>query len=173
MRPIADILTSFEGLRPSGQGYLARCPAHDDHRQSLSIREASDGKVLLKCHAGCATEHILHAVGLTYAALFPEVEAPISRRTKNHRHRIVATYDYTDAQGHLLFQVVRYEPKDFRQRRRDPSDPRADRDGWVWNLHGIEPVLYRLPQVLQAVSAGRVVFLVEGETSIRSKGTAS
>ena len=172
MRPIADILTTFEGLRPSGQGYLARCPAHDDHRQSLSIREASDGKVLLKCHAGCATEQVLHAAGLTYSALFPKMATLVPQHARKPR-RIVATYDYTDAQGHLLFQVVRYEPKDFRQRRRDPSDPRADRDGWVWNLHGIEPVLYRLPQVLQAVSAGRVVFLVEGETSIRSKGTAS
>lgn len=42
--------------------------------------------------------------------------------------RIVATYDYTDAHGELLFQVVRYHPKDFRQRRPD------GKGGWVWKL---------------------------------------
>lgn len=66
--------------------------------------------------------------------------------------RIVATYDYVDASGQLVFQSVRYEPKTFRQRR--PAG-----NGWAWNLEGIERPLYRLPEVLQA----DVVFLTEGE----------
>ena len=32
---------------------MARCPAHDDRKPSLSIRDADDGKVLVRCHAGC------------------------------------------------------------------------------------------------------------------------
>jgi hypothetical protein len=67
--------------------------------------------------------------------------------------RIVAEYDYCDEKGKLLFQVVRFEPKDFRQRRPDGVG------GWSWNLNGTVRVLYRLPEVLQAKS----VLVVEGE----------
>src|SRR5262245_3843677 len=56
--------------------------------------------------------------------------------------RIVATYDYRDESGTLLFQVVRYEPKDFRSRRPDGTG------GWVWNLNGVRRILYRLPEIL-------------------------
>lgn len=83
--------------------------------------------------------------------------APVpSKRT---RARIVATYDYTDADGNLLFQVCRFDPKAFRQRRPDPEKPGA----WVWNLNGTERVLYRLPEVLDAKAKGRAVLVVEGE----------
>jgi hypothetical protein len=66
---------------------------------------------------------------------------------------MVATYDYTDERGALLYQVVRSEPKGFRQRRPD------GRGGWTWNLDGMPRVLYRLP-----VLAGHArVYVVEGE----------
>ncbi len=79
----------------------------------------------------------------------------------NGRPRIVATYDYTDEAGQLLFQVVRKEPgrdgrkKDFVQRRPD------GRGGWIWKK-GTRLVLYRLPQLL-AADPSRPVFVVEGE----------
>jgi hypothetical protein len=73
--------------------------------------------------------------------------------------RIVATYDYTDATGKLLFQVVRYDPKDFRQRRPDATAP----DGWTWKTSGIEKVLFRLPEIIHAVAGGKFIFLTEGE----------
>ncbi len=53
---------------------------------------------------------------------------------------IVATYDYTDGDGNLVIQVVRYKPKDFRQRRPDPAKPGE----WLWSVKGITPPLYRL-----------------------------
>src|SRR6185437_2936122 len=58
-----------------------------------------------------------------------------------------------------LFQTIRYEPKDFRQRRPDPEAP----DGWSWSVKGVRQVLYRLPDVLRAVAEGRTVYIVEGE----------
>lgn len=76
-------------------------------------------------------------------------------------NRIAATYDYTDEQGKLLFQLVRFEPKEFRQRQPD------GKGGWVWNLQGVYRVLYRLPQLL-AASPERTVFLVEGEKDVHS-----
>jgi 5S rRNA maturation endonuclease (ribonuclease M5) len=74
--------------------------------------------------------------------------------------RIVATYDYQDEQGKLLFQTVRFEPKDFRQRRPDGNG------GWIWGLEGIEPVLFRLPETTKDIREGLPVFLCEGEKDV-------
>jgi hypothetical protein len=70
---------------------------------------------------------------------------------------IVATYDYTDEHGELLYQTVRFEPKDFRQRRPGP------RGEWIWKK-GRRQVLYRLPEVLEAP----IVFVVEGEKDVET-----
>jgi len=69
----AEILLShLQGLRRSGAGrWIARCPAHEDRRASLCVRELDDGRVLLHCFAGCATAAVLAAVGLDFSALFP------------------------------------------------------------------------------------------------------
>jgi 5S rRNA maturation endonuclease (ribonuclease M5) len=71
----------------------------------------------------------------------------------NGSSEIVATYDYTDEAGKLLFQCVRFQPKDFRQRQ--PNG----KGGWIWNIEGVRRVLYRLPQVIEAQS----VAIPEGE----------
>lgn len=73
--------------------------------------------------------------------------------TESPSRNIAATYEYTDESGVLLFQVVRFEPKDFRQRRPDGNG------GWIYDLNGVRRTLYRLPEVLQADT----VYLVEGE----------
>jgi RecA-family ATPase len=69
--------------------------------------------------------------------------------------RVVAAYDYTDAKGKLLYQVLRYEPKDFRQRRPDGNG------GWIWKIDDTPRVLYRLPELLKYPDA--CVFVCEGE----------
>src|SRR5206468_510860 len=113
-------------------GHIARCPAHTpDKKPSLSISESSDGKLLLKCHRGCEFQAILAAI-------------PHNSNGNNGARREIAHYNYCDKDGNLLYQCVRFDPKDFRQRR--PGD-----DGnWIWNLSGIKPVLYRKPQLIAA-----------------------
>jgi hypothetical protein len=71
--------------------------------------------------------------------------------------KIVATYPYHDPDGNLLFEVVRFAPKDFRQRRPD------EKGGWIWNMAGIDRVLFRLPEFIAAKEAGRTIYLTEGE----------
>ena len=71
--------------------------------------------------------------------------------------KVVATYDYTDQDGVLLFQVVRFEPKDFRQRKPD------GRGGWIWKMTGVRKVIYQLPRVLDAVARGDTIYICEGE----------
>jgi|SRR5262245_5301254 len=71
MSPLDHILTKLQGVRREGDDFIAMCPSHDDRRrQSLSIREAEDSRVLIHCFAGCAVEDILAARGLTMRDLF-------------------------------------------------------------------------------------------------------
>jgi hypothetical protein len=72
----------------------------------------------------------------------------------------VKTHDYTDAAGELLFQVLRYAPKGFRQRR---PDGQGD---WIWSLGDASRVLYRLPDVVEAVTMGKTVYIAEGEKAV-------
>jgi putative DNA primase/helicase len=109
-RPIMPdtILGRFPAAKRSGAGYLANCPAHDDKHPSLSVT-TKDNKVLLHCHAGCTVDTVCAAAGIEPRDLFFS-EPPKTTLRK----RIVATYDYRDESGDLLFQSVRYEPKAFR-----------------------------------------------------------
>lgn len=70
--------------------------------------------------------------------------------------RIVATYDYADLHGEVLYQVCRFEPKTFRQRR-------PDGDGWSYSVKGVQQIPYRLLDVVKAVGDGRTIYIVEGE----------
>ena len=133
------ILDRLQGVRRNGNGWIACCPAHGDRNPSLAINER-DGKILVHCHAGCSQEAVLAAL------------KDLSRQNGT-APRIVAEYDYLDERGALLFQVVRYEPKSFKQRRPDGNG------GWHWNLNGARRVLYRLPEV----AAEKSLLVCEGE----------
>ncbi len=78
-RPIDIILARLQGVRKTGDGYTARCPAHDDRQQSLSIGEGKDEEVLLHCFAGCGVEDIVSAMGLAMADLYPARERSNAR----------------------------------------------------------------------------------------------
>jgi hypothetical protein len=70
---IADALLSrLDGVKRTGvDRWLARCPAHEDKRPSLGVREIDDDRVLVHCWSGCATGDVLAAVGMTFDDLFP------------------------------------------------------------------------------------------------------
>ena len=150
---LTDILEKVQGVKKSGNEYKAQCPAHDDKNPSLSITE-KDGKTLLYCHAGCTQQAVLDALGIVQNARQKPKE-----RAKKSLGTIVKVYDYTDTNGQLIYQAVRYEPKAFRQRRPDPENPGQ----YLQNLGGITPVLYRLPDVIRAVAAGETILVCEGE----------
>jgi hypothetical protein len=75
---------------------------------------------------------------------------------------IVATYDYTDEAGQFIFQVCRFEPKDFRQRHRDKHGD------WVWNIRGCRRVPYHLPELIEAIALERPIYVVEGEKDVEN-----
>src|SRR5262245_4511545 len=72
MRTVVESLVARLGAKRCGRGWLARCPAHDDRKPSLSIREGAEGRILLKCHAGCNTNDVLATLGLAPRDLFAE-----------------------------------------------------------------------------------------------------
>jgi hypothetical protein len=95
--------------------------------------------------------------------------------TVSQHRRIVEAYDYTSETGELLYQVVRFDPKDFRQRRPRSNDTcgcskcKPATDGrWIWNMHKTRRVVYRLPQVKAAIAAGRRVWVSEGEKDVHA-----
>ena len=146
-----DFLALCANVRTTPNGWDCRCPGHNDEHSSLSVRAGSKG-ILLACHAGCKPKAICDALHIGIVDLFYERSAA--------RAKIVATYDYPDADGRLLFQVVRMDPKGFRQR-----VPKPNGGGWDWHLNGTPRVLYRLPELL-ASSLDDPILVVEGEKDV-------
>jgi putative DNA primase/helicase len=99
----------------------------------------------VKCHAGCEQNMVI--ASLNAQGLWPEREQPMNK--------IIATYDYTDENGALLYQVVREEPKSFKQRHPDRNG------GWIWKKHP-DQVLYHLREVME----NPIIFVVEGEKDV-------
>ena len=129
-----EILNKLGGVFETSNGWQARCPAHQDKKQSLSIAE-DGGNTLLYCQAGCETADVVAAMGLQMRDLYEDESSP--------RRRLVVGYDYKDENGRLLYQTCRFEPKDFRVRRPDGNS------GWVYSVDGVRLVPYRLRTVLK------------------------
>ena len=135
---------------------MALCPGHADKERSLSIKE-TEGKTLLNCFAGCENSSIVAAVGLSLSDLFDE-PARNGNGKRNGSENIIKIYEYQNEAGHYLFEVCRYEPKDFR-----PRVKQAD-GSFKHTLNGVRRVLYRLPEILKADA----VIIVEGEKDVES-----
>lgn len=143
-------------FKTSKRGHgLTHCPVHDDRTPSFNV-SVKDNTVLVHCESGgCSQEDLIRE--LIERNLWPKHEQPVTTP-----QRIVATYDYKDIHGNLVYQALRMGPlKDFRQRRPD------GKGGWLWNLDGVKRVLYRLPELL-AADPKRLRIIVEGEKDVDS-----
>lgn len=149
---LEDFLDRLEDVRPGGNGYVACCPAHDDRQASLGVT-SDDEKILVNCYAGCSTQSVLEAMELQFRDLY---------FNSINMAEPEAVYSYTNEDGEELFQAVRFPGKQFRQRHRGEGEE------WVWNLDRVRRVLYRLPEVLQAVREGRTVYICEGEKDVET-----
>lgn len=131
------------------QSLTAQCPAHDDTSPSLSVSVGKTRDLVVKCHAGCSADDVMAALGIKWSDLSSNGASQL---------REEAVYRYTDEQGTVLFEVVRFHPKTFRQRRPNGS----------WGIQGVRRVLYRLPKVLAAAADGKTVYIVEGEKDVEA-----
>ncbi len=146
-------------LRQRGREWRGPCPVHQGKDDNFAVN-AETGAWF--CHSQCQrggsmVDLEMELGGSDFKEAATEVDRIVGRAPRPDR-RIVATYDYEDQQGALIFQVVRYDPKDFRQRRPD------GRGGWIWKTKGVPQVLYRLPRLKDA----ETVLVVEGEKDVAS-----
>jgi len=134
---------SVEATKKEGKNWIALCPFHpDERRPNLYINEEKETYHCFTCKKN----------GFLYN---PNYRKSGDRYNKN----IAATYNYKDGQGNLLYQVVRFNPKGFCQRKPDGNND------WIWNLKGINPVLYHLPELIRSTNA---VLIVEGEKDVEN-----
>ncbi|WP_435245864.1 DUF3987 domain-containing protein [Streptomyces sp. NRRL F-5630] len=149
------VVEALEQHGSKGRGTSWQCVAHEDRAPSLSVTNGNKG-VVITCHAGCSTEDVVAALGLSMSDLFNE---PLEKRV---RPQVVAEYPYYDEQGTLLYTVKRLEPgydgerKTFRQFRPDGTA----------GVKGIRRVPYQLPQVIEAARNGATIFVLEGEKDV-------
>lgn len=159
------VLPLLDGVKASGGRYMARCPAHEDSKPSLSVSVGKEHPVVLNCFAGCERDAILDKLGLTWDELCkPRQDGPLVKEEWTPHGPAVAVYDYRDEAGNLLFQVLRTADKQFPQRIPDPTR----KSGWTWRLGDIRRVPYRLPELIKAVGEGREIYLVEGEKDVEN-----
>jgi putative DNA primase/helicase len=162
MTPTRDQILRYIEIRFSGQRITAnrelklRCPFHNDRSPSLTFNTE---KGVWKCHAGCGEGGLIDFEQKLNGGTRDEARARLAEIVgaehlfESLATKPVAVYPYVDAQGQLLFEKLRYEPKRFVQRRPLPKG------GYEYRLGDVQKPLYRLPEVLTA----NVVMVVEGE----------
>ncbi|OPX88285.1 MAG: Regulatory protein RepA [Pelotomaculum sp. PtaB.Bin104] len=152
--------SNIQNIKWRGSEGQARCPlpSHggQDKNPSFSVNA---NKGVFICHK----EHI--SGGIKELAGLLGVENPFRQKDippKKPKGKLVevAVYDYVDESGSLIYQVVRYLPKTFRQRRPDGAD------GWTWTMNDVKPIPYRLPELLKALAGNELVFIAEGEKDV-------
>lgn len=188
----ADVLRQH-GIDWQGKDISCPLPGHDDQNPSFGLCHDNHAFV---CHGCNRKGDVIELEAMFHGGdrgkaiqVLAKLAGIEPTRTPRYRSRIVESYEYTDTTGSLLFQVCRVHPKDFRQRRRAREEElkadralhpqtgcpmnkrngqplRPDRDGWIWSIEGLERVLYRLPATVEALTAGRVIFVAEGEKAV-------
>ena len=125
-------------LLANGQSQRGRkwtCPAHEDRNPSMTVSSGREGRVLVKCFAGCDARQIVDALGMEWTDLFEEP-------------REVARYPYRAADGAVLNRKIRFSNKEFVYEK---------------PMNGTRLPLYNLPEVIAGIQEDRRIWLVEGE----------
>ena len=179
--PIQSVIEQ-RGIRLNGKtdrsGPCPKCGGED--RFSINVKENVWN--CRGCKAATDSGDVIGFVqwhdGISFIAACTKLvgEPPPKPNGKDRAPRkiVAAEYQYPDENGAVLFVVERIEyqnvdgsfvlkegkrKKSFRQRRPDPDKPGA----WLWNVDSVPVVLYRLPEVIEAVAAGHSILIVEGE----------
>jgi putative DNA primase/helicase len=142
-------------IQQRGTQWRGPCPIHKGKNPSFAVAPKTG---LWECHSKCGRggsvfDLEMELMGVDFKQAAANVSQLLGRSNGSKQRRVIASYNYTDEHGKLLFQCLRYEPKGFSQRR--PDGP----DQWVGNLNGVRRVLYRLPKVVSA----QTVLVAEGE----------
>ena len=187
---IEEILQRLKVQKHASRGRDNRCicPVHDDRTGSLMVKVDDDtGRILMCCQAGCRIEDVCAAIGIKQAdlnerplvpgmhvhtvkrAAKPAEPKPQQEKKEDKPERQLPwpptkVYHYTDEAGQLIFDVLRFTYPEGDKTFRQGIPDKAKRSGWsLGGVSGLRHPLYRLPEVVAAVKAGRTVYVVEGE----------
>jgi hypothetical protein len=152
----SDFLARLANVRGSDDKRTARCPAHEDHDNSLSVAQGAKG-IVLKCFAGCSVEAICSAVGIEVKDLFPPREAkPARKRREPEPPKPLTLADLAIAKGlpedWLREQgvddlpdgsgvAIAYVLEDGSQHARLRKRASLGKDGWSWTGPAGVPVV--------------------------------
>ena len=156
---ITELLDGLKQVKGTNGQYTAKCPAHDDHRNSLSVTEGEDGRILLHCHAGCTPETILAAMHLDMKDLYPSKEERNAAKTgRSEKGSVTEEYVYYDSDSTPILKKLRlqfHDRKEFRWQHFDGCR-------WRYGRNGIDPPLYNQ----NAMANDGQIFVVEGEKDV-------
>jgi len=137
----------------------AICPFHEDTKPSLTINLKTAQFKCFGCDKkGSLFDFYMARYNVDYRTAFNALAKEAGLNIEKPQKKIVKTYDYVDESGKIIFQTVRYDPKDFKQRRPD------GKGNWHYNLQGVRLVPYNLIEVLKTKS----IIIVEGEKDIET-----
>jgi hypothetical protein len=70
---LQKMLQRLDKVKHTGERkWQACCPAHKDKTPSLGVREVEDGRIMIRCFAGCGAAEILDALGMNFSDLYPK-----------------------------------------------------------------------------------------------------
>lgn len=173
MNNLENLLSKLEKVKKNKKQFVARCPSHSDKTASLAISE-QNGKILLKCFAGCDTKNILSEVGLQFRDLFLEDSdreymtsaTKIVQKTKGKKYNSIEeiiknyqnvedVYEYSNLGQETSVIQIRFLTEDGKKF----NTYHKDGDEWyVGKPEGLTP-LYNLNNV----KSSKYVLIVEGE----------
>ena len=165
---LPEFLSHLEGVKGGGGQYSARCPHHGDAHNSLSVSVGKEGRILLRCHAGCTPEDVTWSMGLTmkdlFAELSPDEAFPTysAPKTKAPPAQFEAEYIYRDKDGAPILKKIKMREADggkfcYWMHLKDGE--------WAKGRNGIAPPLYTTTDG-KPLPGG--VFLVEGEKDVET-----
>jgi len=136
---LQDILKRLNNVKKDNNGYNAKCPAHEDKHNSLSVTQKGD-KLLMKCQAGCSFVEILNCI----------------KGMQSSGNKVEEIYRYVDENGEIIHETVKGSNKKFYQRHHNGKE-------YIYNLKGVKTIIYNLPDVIRAVKEGLDIYIPEGE----------
>ena len=142
----------------AGKGVRVLCPAHNDHNPSLLIKPPTNGFIAdFKCFAGCERQAILTSLKLTWADLRNEDEKPGSSIWN-----VMDSFVYELEMGKEYYVIDRQEQC---EKKKFVAKHKVN-DNYVFNLNGLMPILFKLPELRQAIKNGKTILLPEGEGKV-------
>lgn len=161
---IHEILSRLTAVRVTGEKkWVAKCPAHDDDKPSLSIAQ-TDKKVLIHCFAGCSTEQVVQALGIRLSDLNLDNSQryyTLQHCVDSYRKKLGepnAIYYYRNRSNDVVGVVIRWETSKGKEIR--PAS--LSSGSWMMQAMSEPRPLYNLPKILSA-DQSETIWVVEGE----------